>query len=246
MISKILNKVFVPLGYNLSKIEEEKIYVEMNDIYSLCSAFTMTSKARMFALYKSIEYIIKNNIPGDFVECGVWRGGSSMLIAYTLQKFGVTDRNIWLYDTFEGMSAPTENDADIAGNRAEDLLMKASKENQNSVWCFSSLDEVKQNLKSTNYPENLIHFIQGKVEDTIPLHTPSSISLLRLDTDWYESTKHEMKYLFPLLMQKGVIIIDDYGHWVGAKKAIDEYLEEKNIALLLNVIDYTGRIAVKC
>lgn len=235
------------MGYQIVKDNFDEKYADMLDLYPLCKPYTMTSTERMHALYKAVEYVVKNNIPGDFVECGVWKGGSSMLIAQTLLKFGVRDRHIWMYDTYEGMSAPTQDDQDVAGTSAELLLQKASKQDQTSVWCYSSLDEVKANLQRTGYPESLIHFVKGKVEDTIPEHIPPGhIALLRLDTDWYESTKHEMHHLFPKLISQGVLIIDDYGHWVGAKKAVDEYLHQHQIPLLLQTIDYTGRMAVKC
>jgi hypothetical protein len=246
MIIQSLNKILRGFGYKIIKDNFNEEYAEFLDIYAFCKPYTMTSVERMYALYKGVEYVVKNNIPGDFVECGVWKGGSSMLIAKTLQKFGVTDRTIWMYDTYEGMSEPTENDKDIAGIDANDLLQKASKEDQASVWCFSSLDEVKNNLKLTNYPDNNIHFIKGKVEDTIPESIPNGyIALLRLDTDWYESTKHELIHLFPLLVKSGVLIIDDYGHWVGAKKAVDEYIQQNGITLFLAKVDYSGRMAIK-
>jgi hypothetical protein len=85
----------------------------------------------------------------------------------------------------------------------------------------------------------------GKVEDTIPADIPEKIALLRLDTDWYESTKHELIHLFPRLQKGGVLIIDDYGFWKGARKAVDEYFAENNIQILLNRIDDTGRMAIK-
>ena len=106
-------------------------------------------------------------------------------------------------------------------------------------------DEVKENVFSTGYPKGKIHFIEGKVEDTIPTNIPNEIALLRLDTGWYESYKHVMAHLFPLLRQDGVIIIDDYGQWEGARRAIDEYISDNNIRILLNRIDVTGRIAIK-
>jgi hypothetical protein len=227
MIIKSLNKILNGFGYKIIKDNFNEEYAEFLDIYESCKPYTMTSVERMYALYKGVEYVVKHQIPGDFVECGVWKGGSSMLIAKTLLKFGVSDRKIWMYDTYEGMSEPTEND-------------KAS------VWCFSSLDEVKSNLKLTGYNETLIHFVKGKVEDTIPGEIPAGdIALLRLDTDWYESTKHEMIHMFPKLVKSGVLIIDDYGHWVGAKKAIDEYVEANKIILFLNKVDYSGRMAIK-
>jgi hypothetical protein len=246
MIIKSLNALFRKFGYKLLKDNEKEEYAEFYDLYLRCKPYTMTSIDRMFALYKGVEYIVKNNIPGDFVECGVWKGGSSMLIALTLLKFGVTDREIWMYDTYEGMSEPGENDKDILGTQAEELLKKASKEVSESVWCYSGLEEVKSNLMTAGYPAENIHFIKGKVEDTIPGSVPSGlISLLRLDTDWYESTKHELTYLFPLLVKAGVLIMDDYGHWVGAKKAVDEYINENNITIHLIKVDYSARIAIK-
>jgi len=246
MIIKSLNILFNKLGYKLLKDNEKEEYAEFYDLYLQCKPYTMTSIERMYALYKGVEYVVKNNIPGDFVECGVWKGGSSMLIALTLMKFGVNDRKIWMYDTFEGMSEPGEEDKDNQGTQAKELLTKASKDVSESVWCFSELDAVKKNLLNTRYPIDQIQFIKGKVEDTIPISIPNEyISLLRLDTDWYESTKHELNYLFPLLVKSGVLIIDDYGHWVGAKKAVDEYIEDKNICIYLNKIDYSARIAIK-
>lgn len=247
MLINVLNKVVGPFGYKIMKDDFKERYAEFMDIYTFCKPYTMTSVERMFALYKGVEYVVKNNIPGDFVECGVWKGGSSMLIAMTLQKFGVSDRMIWMYDTFEGMSEPGKEDMDNTGYSAKEQLKRASKSDQKSVWCYSSLEEVKANLALTNYKSSYIQFIKGKVEDTISSNsTIPDISLLRLDTDWYESTKHEMEHLFPKLVSKGILIIDDYGHWVGAKKAIDEYLMTNNIPMFLQTIDYTGRMAVKC
>jgi O-methyltransferase len=246
MIEKLLNPLFKQLGYKIVKDDYQEKYAEFLDIYEACKPYTMTSTDRMFSLYKAVEYIIKNGIEGDFVECGVWKGGSSMLIAKTLLKFGVSNRHIWMYDTYEGMSEPTDKDKDPAGTSAEELLKKSSKQDAASIWCYSGIDEVKGHLQSTGYPIELIHFVKGKVEDSIPVVMPENpIALLRLDTDWYESTKHEMDHLYPHLVQKGILIIDDYGHWQGARKAIDEYLSEHKIAMLLNTIDYTGRIAVK-
>lgn len=206
--------------------------------------YTMTSPERMFSLMRAIEYIEKNKIEGDIVECGVWRGGSSMVMAKKLSELQNTDRQLFMYDTYEGMSEPTENDLQHDGQNAQNMLATSDKE-IDQIWCYSALDEVKQNMQSTGFPLDKINFVQGKVEETIPNVIPKKIAILRLDTDWYESTKHEMEHLFPLLVKGGVLIIDDYGHWQGARKAIDEYLTAHNIQILLNRIDYTGRIGIK-
>lgn len=223
-------------------IRQDKDFLEL---YEKCKPFTMTSIERMYALHAAIKNILENNIPGDFVECGVWKGGSSMMIALTLLQKKINNRKIFMYDTFEGMSAPSENDVAYNGESAVSLLSSQKKEKQDSVWCFSPLDEVKNNLTSTSYPVELLYFIKGKVEDTLPVSQPGSIALLRLDTDWYESTKTEMHILFPLLVKNGILIIDDFGHWEGAKKAVLEYFDAQSYKPLLQRIDNTGRIMVK-
>ncbi|HNF30136.1 MAG TPA: TylF/MycF/NovP-related O-methyltransferase [Chitinophagaceae bacterium] len=221
-------------------------FKEFEEIYNLCKPYTMTGIERMFALYKATEYIVKNNIEGDFVECGVWRGGSSMVILKTLQKFNVTNRKIWLFDTYEGMSEPTEDDKDFTDLSADKQLQKSKKDADSFIWAYATLEDVKKNIELTKYPLENVHFIKGKVEDTIPEKNYfNHCSLLRLDTDWYESTKIELEYFYPLLQKNGVMIIDDYGHWQGCKKAVDEYFATQNFCPLLQRIDYTGRIMTK-
>lgn len=199
----------------------------------------MTSIERVYALYQAVQYVIKNNIPGDFVECGVWRGGSTMAIALTLNLLNNHERSIYLYDTFTGMTEPEAIDIDVNGYTAEKQFKETPK------MCYAGLDEVRKNLSTAGYPSDKLIFVEGPVEETIPATLPNQICLLRLDTDWYNSTLHELQHLFPALSNKGVLIIDDYGHWQGAKKAVDQYFTESNIFLLLNRIDYTGRIAIK-
>lgn len=241
------------IGYEIKKadptVRKSGIPVDMTEpdftnIYNKCKLFSTCSVEPMYSLFKSIEYVVKNNIPGDFVECGVYKGGSAMLMALTLIHFKNTDRKIYLYDTFEGMSEPTEKDIDFGGNSAKKLLNKSERE-KDIIWCYGPFDEVKKNMLSTGYDSDKIIFIKGKVENTIPAEIPKNISLLRLDTDWYESTKHELVHLFPLLVKKGVLMIDDYGHWEGARKAVDEYFESHQEKILLNRIDYTVRTGIK-
>ena len=208
--------------------------------------YTMTSPERLYGLIESVQYLIINNISGAFVECGVWKGGSMMAIAETLLALGVNDRELYLYDTFEGMTAPTEADVDqLNRDAASQLKQDASKKAESVVWAYSGLEEVKQNIARTGYPSDKIHFIQGDILKTIPAQMPGKTALLRLDTDWYESTKHEMEHLYPLLVSKGILIIDDYGFWKGSKKAVDEYLQLHQIPLMLHRMDETGRSAVK-
>ncbi len=248
-MKKLILRIIKKLGYKVQKINEPVFLADMDkDFFELakkCKPFTMTSTERLYSVYKSVEYCIKNNIEGDFVECGVWKGGSSMMIALTLQKNNITDRKIYLYDTYEGMSKPSKEDVNYANNIAEKKYTETMNSESGSDWCRSEIEEVKAHLYSTGYPKENIIFVKGKVEDTIPETIPKKIALLRLDTDWYESTKHEMEHLFPILSKNGVLIIDDYGHWLGCRKAVDEYFDKNNINILLNRIDYTGRTAVK-
>jgi O-methyltransferase len=141
------------------------------------------------------------------------------------------------------MSEPTAVDKDLAGALAAEQLSRLHP--GTGIWCYAGLEEVRVNLASTGYPVDRVHFVRGKVEDTIPGTVPEPIALLRLDTDWYESTKHELTHLFPRLVPGGVLIIDDYGHWQGARQATDEYFASARVPLLLHRVDYTGRIAVK-
>ena len=215
-----------------------------NKIIDLCKNFTMTSPERLLSVIESVRYIVKNNIPGDLVECGVWKGGSSMAAALTLQSLNSFDRTIYLYDTFEGMTKPTDLDKDNSGKSASQIL-KESDYATSAVWAVSQFDEVFENMRKTNYPMDKVTFVKGPVEVTIPETIPSLISFLRLDTDWYESTLHELTHLYPLVSQKGVLIVDDYGHWQGSKLATDSYFESGGFSPFLHRIDYTGRLIIK-
>lgn len=209
------------------------------------SAFTMTSVARQVALLEAVQYVVQRDIPGAFVECGVWRGGSAMIIAMALAEAGIVDRDLYLFDTYDGMTEPTDLDRSLDGRTAREQLAVQSKDDASSVWCRASLDEVRHNMDSTGYPAERIHLVAGPVERTIPACAPAAISLLRLDTDWYESTRHELHHLFPRVSPDGVVIIDDYGHWQGARRAVDEYFQERQARHLMHRLDYTGRMFIK-
>ncbi len=211
-------------------------------IYHKVAPFTMTSPERITALCDAVRYVVNARIPGDYVECGVWRGGSSMAAALSLMAAGDETRRLHLFDTFEGMSAPSEHDL-----RAEDDVSAAAllgdSDKADKIWCRASIEDVAANMASTGYPQDRIALCKGLVEETLPARAPDSIAILRLDTDWYESTRHELEHLYPRLAVGGVLIIDDYGYWAGARKAVDDYFADAPI--LLNRIDRTGRIAIK-
>jgi O-methyltransferase len=213
--------------------------------YWRAAPFTMTSIERMYALWQAVEYIGRARVLGDVVECGVWRGGSSMLAALALLHMGEA-RPMWLYDTYEGMTPPSDRDRNWKGESAADRL--ATQERIPGVlndWSFATLDDVDRQMATVEYPRNLVNLVRGPVERTIPGTCPEMISLLRLDTDWYESTLHELEHLWPRLSVGGVLIIDDYGHWQGAREATDEFFAAQGLREMLHRIDYTGRLGIK-
>lgn len=206
--------------------------------------YTMTSLARQQAMIDAVRYICARRLTGSIVECGVWRGGSSMLAALVLAEQQDLNRDLYLFDTFTGMTEPTEHDIAHDGISAQQHLSQDTE--KNTAWCVAGLEDVRHNMTSTGYPADRIHYVQGAVEQTVgEAFPPGPIALLRLDTDWYASTRHEMEHLFPRLVSGGVLIIDDYGHWQGARKAVDEYFQQQDYHYLLHRLDYTGRMLVK-
>ena len=183
----------------------------------------MTSLKKMERLYESIVYINENNIEGDYVECGVYKGGSVMNMALTQLNYNKRV-DIHLYDTFEGMTPAGVYDRNHAGVAATTLLRRRPR-----TICICSLDQVKNNLAITEYPKELLHYHKGDVVNTLKSNIPEKISLLRLDTDWYESTKIELEVLYPKLVKGGILILDDYGYWQGARKATDDYFSTIDI-----------------
>jgi O-methyltransferase len=209
--------------------------------------FTLTSWERVWALIRAVDYVHARPIAGDIVECGVWRGGSAMAAALALKAAGDIEREIWLFDTYAGMNEPTAKDTRInSDDAALETWLEASTGPDGSDWCNASIEDVRANLQRTQYPEARVRLIKGKVEQTLldPRNLPERIAILRLDTDWYESTKTELERLFDRVTPGGIVILDDYGHWAGAKTAVDEFLTTQP-PYLMHRIDASGRILVK-
>jgi len=214
--------------------------------YRKCKEHTITSMERMYAMWQSVRYVSARGLAGDIVECGVWMGGNCMLAALALQDLGDAGRRIWLYDTFEGMARPSSRDVRHDGQDASALWEPQRTGEQASTWWSAPVEAVCSNMASTGYPGSAVEIVKGRVQDTIPGRIPQSIAVLRLDTDWYESTRHEMIHLFPRLSPGGVLILDDYGWWRGSRQAVDEMLVEMGFDLLLARIDSSGaRLAIK-
>lgn len=240
-----------PFEYSLAPAPEDLLvtYPDLDpsfvQAYASAREFTMTSPERMYALWQAVHHVVDRQVPGAFVECGVWRGGSSMLVAHALLERREAGRELWLYDTFIGMPDPGEGDVDFMGRPAADQLHGGRGGGDDLVLARASLEEVQANMRRTAYSAERVRYVPGLVEDTIPSQAPQSIALLRLDTDWEASTRHELTHLWPRLSPGGVVIIDDYGHWAGARRAVDGYFAERADAPLLVRVDYTGRVGVR-
>ncbi len=217
-------------------------------IWRQCSPYTMTSVERGLALYRAVRHLVKNEIAGDILECGVWRGGSSMIAMATLLQLNAANRRVVLLDTFEGMTAPGDYDVDLLGTSAEEFLALEAEKPGGGIE-NPTLEDIRRNVATIGYPADLIEYVVGDIRETAYTAPARDIALLRLDTDFYDSTKVEIEVFYPRLVEDGVLIVDDYGHWQGSRRAVDEYFDDMRRqgkrAPLLTIIDYTGRLAVK-
>jgi hypothetical protein len=216
---------------------------ETREIVRLVRPYTMTSHDKIQALVAAVRYVERAKVPGAIVECGVWRGGSMHAVARVLDGLGDHDRELYLFDTFEGMTEPTERDIRVKVDKPAAELM-ATSPRTSRLWAVASIEDVREGLATLPYPQDRFHLVKGPVEETIPDAAPEQIALLRLDTDWYESTRHELEHLYERLQPGGVLIIDDYGTWQGSKEATDEFVAGLDHALLLHRAG-RARVAVK-
>jgi hypothetical protein len=241
-IAGLLKRLARSRPADLKKIVPEISPQEMALIQEF-QPYTKTSLERQWALVSALNYLNRGNVEGAVVECGVWRGGN-VLLAKRLCRDARADRKFYLFDTFTGMSEPTEKDVTHAGSAADEKFSQRVREGHVD-WDYASLEDVVENFRRANLLDSSVIFVKGKVENTLreSKNLPERIALLRLDTDWYESTKVELEVLYPRLNVGGVLIVDDYGHWQGARRAVDEYFRDANV--LMHRIDYTARMMLK-
>lgn len=201
--------------------QDEEIYN-----YVMSNNLTMVPHEGLINTILSANYVVKNEIVGDFVECGVWRGGNALAALMVFEALG-SGKSVWLYDTFEGMTEPDEEDFQLQSEESAKAQFEKSQRDGHNAWCYASLEDVQNNLKEAGVNLSSAKLIQGDIVETLKdeKNVPDTISALRLDTDWYASTKAEMEVLYPRLTTQGVLIVDDYGYWNGSRKAIDEFFE---------------------
>ncbi len=251
-ISFFANKLLSVAGLKVTRIgpSQKRFPVELSDadksIFSYVreNRLSTSSDERLFATILACRHAVEANIEGDFVECGVWRGGNSIVAADVFKNLR-SSRDVWLYDTFAGMTDPTSVDVDYRGKSADSKYQTTRREDHNE-WCYSPLDEVKGYFAKAGLLQERVKFVVGDVAQTLfqSGSLPARISVLRLDTDWYASTKIELEVLYPRLSPGGIIILDDYGHWGGARKAVDEFFAT-TARPFLHYIDQAARIGVK-
>lgn len=232
------------LGYEVSRVyrfeDDASLSAFEKEIYSKCKTRTMTTPNSISNLLLAAEYLSIEKIQGAYVECGVWRGGSAIAFCLGTIKKDLDKREVYLYDTFEGYLGTSKEDFQIQDGKSPQELYKGDS----NYLCSAELHDVQSGVEASGYPLDLVTYVVGDVLKTIPDILPKSIALLRLDTDYFDSTLHELKHLFPLVTPGGVIIIDDYDHWNGSKKACDDYFKSINEEVLLMRME-AGRMLIK-
>lgn len=216
-------------------------------VFAEISNFSCQMPEAAAQLCRTVEHLHARRIEGAFVECGVFLGASIIVMMRTLNRIGATDRDVWLFDTFEGMPEPEAVDQFYCEAPGDNMKFwdKTKRGDGGSDWVRGEVDRVRANIEPCGYPKERVHYVKGMVEDTIPENAPDKIALLRLDTDFYASTRHELEHLYPRVVSGGVVIIDDYGAYKGSRKATDEYLQDLDTPILLMRIDEHVRMFVK-
>lgn len=200
--------------------------------------YTKSNEARLESMAQALRKVDEDRVPGDVVECGVWKGGNIMLA-----RLLSPTRACWMFDTFDGMTEPhPEYDIKRDGERAIDRYNQ--KKEGGTKWDAVSLLEVQAGFMELGLVTDKIHFVAGPVEHSLKTITPFRIAVLRLDVDWYAPTKAALEALYGRISFNGFLIIDDYGHWMGCKKAVDEYF--RGNAPPFHDADYTCRVFRKC
>lgn len=257
-VSKMQEQILLPFFVKLSRLQEQLLLnigfesaanldPRFHEIYEKCQDYTLTPFKAMYALYEAASYVAKAGIAGDFVQCGVWKGGTAMIVALTFLQYKGQHRHLSLYDTYEGMpETGVHDEAFDAGPFHVVMNITTRIRGGHTGVFYAPLEEVRRNMQSTGYPEDHVYLIKGRVEETLPYRAPEQISLLHLDSDSYQSTYHALTHLYPRLTKGGVLIVDDYGTWKGSRKATDQYFEENGIAMLLTPAGSPGaRMGIK-
>jgi hypothetical protein len=193
-------------------------------------AHTMIGLKRLDNLQFCIEKAITNGVAGDLIETGVWRGGATIFMRAVLKAYGVTDRCVWVADSFEGLPRPDickyPNDVGDTLHEARELAV--------------SLEQVKENFDRYGLLDDQVRFLKGWFRDTLPVAPIERLAVLRLDGDMYESTMDALVNLYPKLAKGGYVIVDDYGAIPACRQAVQDYRSSNGIVEKMREIDWTG------
>ncbi len=229
---------------------------EIEEDIARVRAFTMLTHPRLVNLHRQVETCEKRKIPGAFVECGTWKGGAVGLMALANLRHGKARRILHLFDSFEGIPEP---DAAVDGSLAveqvrsvqggvDGRLVAVQGLYEKFAGSVGTLEDNRRLLeKEIGYPAEFIRYHRGWFQETVPADAGAigSIAILRLDGDWYASTKVCLDHLYPRVVPGGFVIVDDYGTYEGCRKAVDEYREAKGIRSALGKIDSSAYAWVK-
>lgn len=188
--------------------------------------YTMAGHQRLDNVRMCVEDVLKNQVPGDLIETGVWRGGTTIFMRALLKAYGVTDRKVWVADSFEGLPAPEHKDDGWNLSHVDALKV--------------SLDQVKSNFAEFQLLDEQVEFLEGWFSDTLPTAPIDKLSILRLDGDMYSSTMDALQSLYDKVSEGGYVIVDDYYSWESCKAAVTDFLVEKSIEPEIKSIDWTG------
>jgi|688.fasta_scaffold222625_2 O-methyltransferase len=244
-INRLLNRLFglrVSSGTNrrLVGIEDDAW-----DVIAMARGRTMGSAVQQYTMWQSVEHVENNAISGDIIEFGVWRGGMAMIAAEALGR-RCSPRNLVLFDTFSGMTKPDEHDSELYSMQPANMLLnrESNKVGKWTTWANASLEDVQFGLSKCCIPKEQVKFVVGDVHNTVPSNLSESISVCRIDTDWYSSTRHILENCWDRISPGGILILDDYDIWSGARKAVDEFflsIEYKPFLIRTEI----GRVVVK-
>lgn len=271
LMKRVITRLFNAAGFDLVRrrppreanlnIDEHLGYeleAEATECIRMVRDNTMLSKRRLVTLYQQVAYCEEHNIPGDFVECGVWKGGATGMMALANLRKATQRRHLHLFDAFQEICEP---DAAVDGERALREVReftgrgghdKGTLQPLTGFYDFlggpGTLDENRQLLEKTiGYPAEFLHYHVGWFQETLPaVHEKiGPIAILRLDGDWYASTKVCLEYLFDKVVKGGMVIIDDYGTYEGCRKAVDEFMTHRGIKAYLIPVDNDCRFLIK-
>lgn len=256
MIGAVLKKAAKSFGFEVHRLgngtDTIPVEFEARDVrilnYVRDRKLTMAGQLRIIATINACKHAVLAEVPGDFVECGVWRGGNSLAAKMTFEAYD-SQKRVFLFDTFAGMTPPTKYDTSAYEKVDSQAQFKAGDRGKHNDWCFASLDDVRASFEASGVDMAGVAFVAGDVMKTLKVkkNLPQAISVLRLDTDFYDSTKAEMEVLYPLLSSRGSLLLDDFGYWDGARRAVTEYINAlpSSQQPLLNFTDTSGRMAIR-